>query len=100
MYSYKINNSYTVYVNWALYNEAKQISKKYKSRKGTPLQTKSKKADVIIPLQIGACVSSKKYGNGILKSKESNGVLAIQFHEKIVKFMYPLAFQIGSLATI
>ena len=101
MYSYRINNSYTVYVNWAYYNEVKKITKESRKKQAcVPVRSSVKKTDVIIPLPIGAKVSSKAYGLGVLQSKRSDGVISVKFDERLISFVYPDAFRAGHLAEV
>lgn len=100
MSSYKLNNSYTVYVNWTYYNEAKKKTEAIKGNNGHSVKSASKSKNVIIPIPVGTKISSKAFGNGTLKSKNSNGVISVQFDERIVRFLYPEAFKQGHLVKI
>lgn len=98
MYSYKINNSYTVYVNWDFYNRAKILSKCNASAKTGSMHAKVNKIDVIVPLSIGTKVSSTAYGTGVVESKGTDGIFSVRFSDRLVKFMDPVPFRVGSLA--
>lgn len=97
MYKYKLNNSYTVYVNWAYYSECAKICKsKHKSVHST---ISKKPASVAVPLPCGTKVRSKAFGIGTVLST-SNGTVSVLFAEKEARFVYPDAFKQGFLAAV
>lgn len=102
MYSYKTNNSYTIYVNYAYINECRRASEKYRSEKvSTPktytAATKSQPRRVVKPLPDNTPVHHKSFGDGTIVSTEKNGYLTIQFGDVVRKFLYPQAFEMGFL---
>jgi len=102
MCSYKINNSYTVYINWSYYKEVRKITESCKSCavKKAAGQKVVKKKEVNVPLHLGTQVSSKAFGIGTVNSKHRTGIFSVQFADRIVKFMYPVPFQQGHLVKI
>ena len=63
MYGYKINNSYTIYVNYAYLNECKKASDKYRevssAKVYTKPQPKKEATRVIVPLALKTKVHHK-----------------------------------------
>lgn len=100
MYSYKLNNSYIVYVNYAYLNECIKASKK----KSAPASVKTyatpfkKEKPVVIPLPINTMLSHKVFGCGKVVSTDKNGVMSVAFRNKVAKFIYPDAVKQGFLA--
>ena len=65
MYKYKLNNSYTVYVNWSYYSECAKICKDaHKKEKRVNSMVSKKPAITATPLPRGTKVSSKAFGVG------------------------------------
>lgn len=100
MYSYKLNNSYTIYVNYTYLNDCIKASKK----KSEPASVKTyvappkKEKPVVIPLPINTILSHKVFGCGTVVSTEKNGVMSVAFENKVAKFIYPDAIKQGFLA--
>lgn len=99
MYNYKINNSYTVYVNWAYYKEVETICKKQRSFSTSSSKAHGfqKRSTLFQPLQIGASVSSKHFGSGTVCSTTEDGIMSVQFNERVVRFLFPEAVKQGHL---
>ncbi len=95
MYTYKINNSYTVYVNHSYYNECKKKTKS-SNYKGVSKQTKPPKVSVAPPIH--AAVIHKTFGYGEIVRTNEPGYLSVAFGRTVKRFMYPSAFQQGFLA--
>lgn len=100
MYSYKLNNSYTVYVNYAYLNDCIKASKK--KRATVPAKTyvapPKKEKSVFTPLPIDTILSHKMFGCGKVVSTDKNGVMSVAFENKVAKFIYPDAMKQGFLA--
>lgn len=100
MYSYKLNNSYTIYVNYAYKNKCIKASKK----KSMPASVKAcvappkKENPVFTPLPANTMLSHKVFGCGKVVSTDKNGVMSVAFRNKVAKFIYPDAMQQGFLA--
>lgn len=75
MYKYKLNNSYTVYVNWSYYSECAKICKDAHKKEKRANSTISKKpAITAAPLPRGTKVSSKAFGVGTILSTSKDGI--------------------------
>lgn len=104
MYSYKLNNSYTVYVNWQYINEVRKVchpSRKIKPTLLTTTVTPKQPQNMIIrqkvaPLPNGTKLQSRHYGIGTLLSTEHD-IMYIAFEGKTVRFEYPTAIEKGYL---
>ena len=101
MYKYKLNNSYTVYVNWSYYSECAMICKDaHKKEKRVNSMVSKKPAVTAAPLPRGTKVSSKAFGIGTILSTSKDGVVSVRFDSKEVRFVYPDAFKQGFLAAV
>lgn len=100
MYSYKLNNSYTVYVNYAYLNDCIKASKKKST--ADPAKTyvapPKKEKPVFTPLPTNTMLSHKVFGCGKVVSTDKNGVMSVAFGNKVAKFIYPDAVEQGFLA--
>lgn len=98
MYTYKINNSYTVYVNHAYYNECKKKTKS-SNPKSVSKTTKTKYTNkVTFTPPVQTQVIHKRFGIGRIVETDSSGCIAVAFREGVKRFIYPSAFQQGFLA--
>ena len=90
MYSYKLNNSYTVYVNFTYLNECIKASKK--SGKHSPVKvytTPSKKEKLAFtPLPENTLLKHKVFGCGKVVTTNKRGIMSVAFENKNVKFVY------------
>ena len=88
--SYKINNSYTIYVNYAYLNECRKASNKLRQSSSSlsknKVQPKKEVPRVIIPLESGAKVHHKVFGDGKVVESDNRGHISVLFNEKTVKF--------------
>ena len=101
MYKYKLNNSYTVYVNWSYYSECAKICKDaHKKEKRAYSSITKKPAVTAAPLPRGTKVSSKAFGVGTILSTSKDGIVSVRFDSKEVRFVYPDAFKQGFLAAV
>ena len=100
MYSYKLNNSYTVYVNYAYLNECIKASKKKSTSTSvkTYVAPPKKEKSVFTPLPANTMLSHKVFGCGKVVSTDKNGVMSVAFRNKTAKFIYPDAVKQGFLA--
>lgn len=100
MYSYKLNNSYTVYVNYAYLNECIKANKD----KSTAASVKTyvvppkKEKSVFTLLPTKTMLSHKVFGCGKVVSSDKNGVMSVAFRNKVAKLIYPDAVKQGFLA--
>lgn len=96
--SYKINNSYTIYVNYAYLNECIKAGKKARSQK-KPFQNYQKKLQKSLnPLENNTLLYHKKYGAGRVVSTDKDGIMKVAFDSKILHFIYPDAVYKGFLS--
>lgn len=99
--SYKINNSYTIYVNYTYLNECRKICKNLRqssvSLSQNKIQPKKEVPRVIIPLELGTKVHHKIFGDGKVVDLNNRGHISVIFNGKTVKFQYPQAFEMGFL---
>jgi len=87
MYSYKINNSNTIYVCTEYINECMKNSKRKKSSSiyaGPKVTTYYKH---VIPPALDTCVSHKRWGIGRLVEANTKGIMTIAFADRLVKFV-------------
>ena len=99
MYHYKLNNSYTVYVNWSYYSEAAKICQKAHHREAvSKVKASSAKAKIMpTPLPNGTKVSGQFFGEGKICSTSKDGIVSVAFPSRMVRFLYPDAIQKGQL---
>ena len=104
MYGYKINNSYTIYVNYAYLNECRKASTKYKetgvSKSHIKPQSKKETSRVIIPLALETKVHHKAFGDGTVVESDKKGYISICYNDKVKRFLYPQAFEMGFLTKV
>ena len=110
---YKLNNSYTVYVNYYYLNDCISAGKAYAKKKKeiavfqqkvltslhspkviTPTQAK------VIPLKAHTLVRHKQFGIGKVISTDDNGIIRVAFGTDIRRFLYPDAVHQGHLSII
>ena len=97
MYCYKLNNSYTVYVDYSYINDCIKESKKY-SKKNYSL--KPCKKTYMTPPPEGTLVVHKIWGTGSLIPSHMQGRILVKFSDRTVKFVYPDAFEQGYLKRV
>ena len=99
MYSYKLNNSYTVYVNHIYLNECIKATKEWKKHSSSysGSQGIQKKKKRFIPLPPATRLLHKSFGFGRVLSTDGNGIMIVEFRDKIAKFVYPDAINQGFL---
>ena len=100
MYSYKLNNSYTIYVNYTYINDCIKASKSRSSKKKTSnrLCTNEDRKRVA-PLPDNTNLVHKLWGQGKVEYT-SNGVVGVSFDNRVVRFVYPDAINQGYLLVV
>ena len=110
---YKLNNSYTVYVNYYYLNDCVSAGKAYAKKKKDVaafqqraltalhsskvikhMQTK------IVPLKAHTLVQHKQFGIGKVISTDDTGIVRVAFGTDIRRFLYPDAVHQGHLSII
>ncbi|MBQ6699785.1 MAG: hypothetical protein IJM98_03910 [Oscillospiraceae bacterium] len=95
-YSYKLNNSYTVYVYPSYINDCVEASrKKLKEEKHSYIN--SANGDAFIPLSVNTRLEHKTFGLGKVVSTSETGIMQVKFEDKTVKFVFPDALKKGLL---
>ena len=102
MYSYKLNNSYTVYVDYAYLNDCIKASKKKSVAASTKtyLAPPKKEKSVFTPLATNTMLSHKTFGCGKVVSTDKKGVMSVAFRNRVAKFIYPDAMEQGFLVLV
>lgn len=100
MYSYKINNSYTIYVNYEYLNECKKASDRDRELRcgNTTFKRKDESKKWIHPYKENTLVYHKVFGYGKVSEEKEAGYISIIFGDVVRKFLYPQAFVMGYLA--
>lgn len=110
---YKLNNSYTIYVNYHYLNECINAGKAYAKKKKelaefqkkvltalhSPKTTKAPQV-AIDPLKVHSLVQHKKFGLGKVVSTDNNGVMRVLFGADMRRFIYPDAVHQGYLTIV
>ena len=100
--SYKINNSYTVYVNYVYLNECIKAGQKAANQKKQIQQVQKRVqqslAPQMKPLANNTRIHHKKYGTGRVVSTDRYGIMKIAFDTKVLHFVYPDAVRKGILS--
>lgn len=104
MYGYKLNNSYTIYVNYAYLNECRKASNKSK-KSSAPVsynraQSKKDVTRAIIPVPLDTKVRHKTFGDGKVVESDNRGYISVIFDGKVRKFLNPQAFEMGFLTKV
>ena len=110
MYCYKLNNSYTIYVNHYYINQCRKASQKMRKEleieatasyyNRTPiscLNGKSQSRKPVAPLPNNTTVYHKSLGKGVIVETNSSGYVVVSFNNRKIKFKYPQAFDLGYL---
>lgn len=102
--SYKINNSYTVYVNYVYLNDCIKAGQKQAQKKQQVAQVKQNILKLqhpkFTPLAVNTRLHHKKYGAGKVISTDKNGIMKVEFHSKVLHFIYPDAIRKGYLSIV
>ena len=102
MYSYKINKSYTVYVNYSYVNDCVKACKKTREYETNKTYEKVRliKGGNITALSVGAILEHKQFGRGELINADNSGIIYVAFADKTIRFLYPDAINKGFLSLI
>ena len=113
MYCYKLNNSYTIYVNYYYINQCRKAAQKARKEREieatafyynrTPISCLNGKAQgkkPVAPLPNNTVVNHKSFGKGIIVETSLNGYVVVSFNEQNIKFQYPQAFDLGYLSCV
>ena len=102
--SYKINNSYTVYVNYFYLNECIKAGQKQTKRKKQLAQVQQAIPKVqhpkFTPLAASTRLHHKKYGAGKVISTDNDGIMKVEFDSRVLHFIYPDAIRKGFLSIV
>ena len=100
MYSYKLNNSYTVYVNYAYLNECIKASKEWAKHHPKHICSKPAKSEKkhIDPLPENTILTHKSFGFGKVVSTDKSGIMSVEFNNRTVRFLFPEALHQGYLS--
>ena len=88
MYSYKINNSYTIYVNTTYINDCIKACKGTKPNRSPKHNLHNKITSIIKPLPIKTIIKHKTFGYGTVISTNKN-IITVDFDSKTTSFIYP-----------
>jgi hypothetical protein len=107
MYCYKLNNSYTVYVNYAYLNDcinaSKEINLERRNQNSKVTFSQKNSASVVTlfkPIPNQSKVRHKNYGQGKVISTSSNGTMRVLFGEKEIRLQFPMVVKKGLLQVI
>ena len=102
MYSYKLNNSYTVYVSYAYLNSCIKASKGANHHKKGGMKSTSVSGQSVCmkPLSANTLFYPNTFGNGRLLMTDDRGIMYIAYADKTVRFKYPDAICQGYLTTV
>ena len=107
MYCYKLNNSYTVYVNYAYLNDCINASKEInldrrnQRCKAARSQKKCESVSTLFkPIPNQSKVRHKSYGQGKVLSTSANGTMRVLFGEKEIRLQFPMVVKKGFLQVI
>ena len=113
MYCYKLNNSYTTYVNYYYINQCRKASQKARKERETEtaasyynrtpiscLSGKTQGKKHVAPLAKNTVVNHKSFGKGVVVETSLKGYVVVNFDERNVKFQYPQAFDLGYLSCV
>ena len=110
---YKLNNSYTVYVNYYYLNDCISAGKAYAKKKkelavfqqrvlkalNSSMVTNPAQAKAV-PLKMHTLVQHKLFGIGKVISTDDKGIVRVAFGTDIRRFLYPDAVHQGHLYII
>lgn len=100
MYSYKLNNSYTIYVNYEYLNECRKASRVNNSSITRTYAPKQKVVEQkrVHTLAENTTIYHQVFGYGKVSKNKEAGYISIIFGDVVKKFLYPQAFDMGFLA--
>lgn len=110
---YKLNNSYTVYVNYYYLNDCISAGKAYAKKKKDVAAFQQKVLAALnssktiqptqakfVPLKAHTLVQHKQFGIGTVISTDDAGIMRVEFKTNIRRFLYPDAVHQGHLSII
>lgn len=100
MYSYKINNSYTVYVNYAYLNDCIKACQKVSKHHSYGTSAKPSQNKNFTPLPQNTMLKHKQFGFGKVVTTDKSGVMYVAFEDKTIRFLYPDAIRKGYLIKV
>ena len=100
MYRYKLNNSYTVYVNHIYLNDCIKAGKEWLKYYDTSSKATKKVSSSFFALPTGTSLRHKTYGIGKVISTDKNGIMTIEFARKVARFVYPDSVKQGFLSLV
>ena len=109
VHSYKINNSYTIYVNPYYLSDCAQACKKHTAKKEelADIERRVKKAlqtqynpkkhlSTVAPLKPNSFVAHKQFGKGkVISTDVASGIIRVNFDGDIRRFLFPDAMEQG-----
>lgn len=102
--SYKINNSYTVYVNYIYLNDCIKASQKQAKKKTQAIHAQQSISEItqptFKPFATNTPLRHKKYGVGKVISTDKDGIMKVAFDTKVLHFIYPEAMRKGHLSIV
>lgn len=100
-YSYKLNNSYTVYVSRESTQCANPPTTRLSSKaRNIPRKKKLVERTLLRPLPVHTRFQHKQYGAGDLVGTDEYGYMTIVFAQKKARFVYPDAINKGFLVKL
>ena len=99
--SYKLNHSFTVYVNCIYLNDCIKACRNRGAGKPSCSYAHANKSVsfAAAPLPENTLLQHKLYGTGRVVSSENN-ILKVEFESKVAKFIYPDAIRQGFLTRV
>ena len=85
-------------MNYTYLNQCRNASKSSRKNSACVLvQSKKELPKVIIPIALETKVHHKTFGDGKVIESGTEGYVSILFKDKVKKFLYPQAFEMGFL---
>ena len=114
VHSYKINNSYTIYVNPYYWSDCAKASTKHAKKKKeladvekrvkNALQSQyvpQKQASTVALLKSNSFVTHKQFGKGkVISTDVATGIICVNFDGDIRRFLFPDAMEQGYLSVL
>lgn len=93
--NYKLNNSYTTYVNYVYLNECIKAGKAFANRKtncaNAPKSSQKTNRPSFVPLPNSTLLRHKRYGIGRVVTTDKDGIMRVAFESKELLFVFPEA---------
>lgn len=107
MYCYKLNNSYTTYVNFYYLNDCIRASKSAHERKKEVGESKKMEERrnnhpprIFNPLPEQTRIRHWKFGDGHVLSTDKNGIMKVGFGNREIRLLYPFVLEKGMVQVI